>query len=606
MISKISIFKGKLIQLLLLVVVVLTCLFYSHLFIDYALLPKLFVLSLGLSTIYFFKSFSKTNNKTKQELRISTPFMLFSVFVIYAVSSILWSTNIQLAYLSVSKLILALLLLRLIINELSDKLFMTYLIYAIAFASLISNAITLIEILNLTKINHHTVYRITGAHGHKNLIASFNYLAFIITSLALHKATVTRKAITLAIMTVQLFMMLILQCRGVYIALIIYITSLVVLYTIRSSQLFILKKYRYLISTLIFLICVNVLSLYIIPKKIKNIVHKETANIHLKKIEHNASIYERLMLWDKSYDLFFQNPWLGVGSNNWQIQYPKNTLPNIKRLRKDNVNFQRPHNDFIWILCEYGIIGFNIIIIALWFIIYSALVAIKEKHSLVIRLLLSGLFGYLAIASVSYPLERIEHNTLLVIIIGLLIKHSPEIIQYNRKFRVHSIALFIITSLLFLFITSVSKSDYHIKKIITNNSHSNQEIIKLCNKVNSQWYTCTPFTIPVSWYKGNTYVLMEQYSKAYEAFAQAKQAHPFHASTLGDYGSALYMMNNKEEAVEQYAQAIMINPDYTDALYNLINVLIELKKYNEALNYLHLVKDPEYHQAYKDFIEKKQ
>ena len=69
-----------------------------------------------------------------------------------------------------------------------------------------------------------------------------------------------------------------------------------------------------------------------------------------------ASISERLELWKASREMYLDHPLLGVGPGNWKLHYPAYGTQGT-RASEGELFFQRPHNDYIWVLTETGPLG---------------------------------------------------------------------------------------------------------------------------------------------------------------------------------------------------------------------------------------------------------
>ena len=63
----------------------------------------------------------------------------------------------------------------------------------------------------------------------------------------------------------------------------------------------------------------------------------------------------RLNVWEASLEMWNDNPVIGVGAGNWKLAIP----PYLKDFdfKIQEINWLRPHNDFLWVLTEKGIIG---------------------------------------------------------------------------------------------------------------------------------------------------------------------------------------------------------------------------------------------------------
>ena len=103
---------------------------------------------------------------------------------------------------------------------------------------------------------------------------------------------------------------------------------------------------------MLLLILLNV-CIYFSLKIVINKYEKEKTEFQFTKKEDQ----ERVVLWKKTVQLIAEKPVFGYGGGNWQIAFPKTGLNEIWRAEDLNVTFQRPHNDFLWIIFSYLRIG---------------------------------------------------------------------------------------------------------------------------------------------------------------------------------------------------------------------------------------------------------
>lgn len=147
--------------------------------------------------------------------------------------------------------------------------------------------------------------------------------------------------------------------------------------------------------------------------------------LHLEKNESNTSIAERSMLWRNSYLSMDRAALLGKGAGSWPIDYLEKGYPKIYRARELRVFFQRPHNEFIRVYFEYGLIGLGALSFFLAYILALAYSIAKSNSGL--RVVYSGLVGFLVPMIFSFPLERVEHTVLLSLICMITLKQHHEI-----------------------------------------------------------------------------------------------------------------------------------------------------------------------------------
>lgn len=131
---------------------------------------------------------------------------------------------------------------------------------------------------------------------------------------------------------------------------------------------------------------------------------------------------ERLLLWEKTLSMIKENPFLGVGFQNWKYQIPKYTLEGL-RSEKNEVNVQRPHNDFLWIAAESGLITLLLYLFLMGYLLY---VGIKNKNILVLVI-----FAFLMDSVFSFPKERIVHTLILATSIGIILIDDKKL--FSKK-----------------------------------------------------------------------------------------------------------------------------------------------------------------------------
>ena len=99
---------------------------------------------------------------------------------------------------------------------------------------------------------------------------------------------------------------------------------------------------------------------------------------------------------------------------------------------------------------------------------------------------------------------------------------------------------------------------------------------------------------------GNALVERGRTEEAVEQYLQALRMEPKFVKAYNNLGFALDKQGHTEEAVEQYLQALRIKPDYVEAHYNLGNALVKQGRTEEAIEYylqaLHM--EPKFAEAY--------
>lgn len=141
------------------------------------------------------------------------------------------------------------------------------------------------------------------------------------------------------------------------------------------------------------------------------------------------SMQERAILWRKSARMAKDHPGLGVGPGNWKIRISQYGLIAMNQRYGDRF-FMRPHNDFLGILVEYGVLGL-LTWIGMWVCVLGfAAQRIRKEKDRAARTELAawvyGLCGYAFISLFSYPGDRMFHPVMLLLFCALIFSHAPS------------------------------------------------------------------------------------------------------------------------------------------------------------------------------------
>ena len=79
------------------------------------------------------------------------------------------------------------------------------------------------------------------------------------------------------------------------------------------------------------------------------------------------TIVSRQQVWQDTLQMVKVSPVGGVGLGNWKIEFPKY----YRSVEDASRQVVRPHNDFLWILAEVGVIAL---------LIYLTLITIQFKY----------------------------------------------------------------------------------------------------------------------------------------------------------------------------------------------------------------------------------
>lgn len=310
-------------------------------------------------------------------------------------------------------------------------------------------------------------------------------------------------------------------------------------------------------------------------------------------IEYRSSA--RLVLYKSTFKLIKHNLLLGVGAGKWKVkchEYGAYSNPELDHTYYNGLNFaQRPHNDFLWVFAEAGILaGLSYIILFLIILRKSYLLYKRSvtKERLFYLLLFSTILGYVFISMVDFPMERIAHNTIFFLIVSIII--SGTINQRNNiksYTPVWILYLFLIITLCAIYVGYIRyNSEIHVANAIQYKVKNNWPmVIKEINKAyDAQYYEIDNTSTPLLWYRGLAYFQQNQTERALVDFKQAYSVNPNHIYTLNNIATCYGILGKIENAKEFYNTALELNSTFKESRVNLAILYFNENQYTKALD----------------------
>jgi len=314
------------------------------------------------------------------------------------------------------------------------------------------------------------------------------------------------------------------------------------------------------------------------------------------------TLNERFFLWEKSLAMAKGNPLLGVGLGQWRLTFP--AYGKIQQFRESDegpaeIFFQRPHNDYLWILTETGIIGLlsylAILGIAIFYALKIFLKSDDADNRMLAILMLFGLIGYMVIAFFSFPKERIVHNIFLILNLACIVStYHRSFPQKNKVSYTKILILNHLAMLLLIFCAIVGYtrlgSEVHLKGALAARQTGDWQTLRSeIDKAESLFYQVDPVSVPLAWYRGIANYSMGKFQEAHEDFKKAYQIHPNHSHVLNNLGTSYAKLGDYESAVKYYNKALDVWPGFTEAQINLGVIYFHMGDFAEARRYLMLL-----------------
>jgi tetratricopeptide (TPR) repeat protein len=324
-----------------------------------------------------------------------------------------------------------------------------------------------------------------------------------------------------------------------------------------------------------------------------------------------GSTLERIDLWDNTIKMSLDNPLTGVGQGNWRIKFPAYGLENL-RSETGEIFFQRPHNDFLWVGSENGILGLVLYFSIFCFAYYYLFRIIKksphlEKKYLALAMVF-GLTGYLVISFFSFPKERIEHQIFLSIILAISVAEYQIVNPETKTFSKGLIRIFF--SILFILMVigsslTISRfiSERHIARAYEyRENHNWQAEIEAYQLAMTSITKVDAFSTPLSWYIGEAWFNLNKVDSAHFYFKKAYEVNPYHLHVLNNLGTSYQLKGKSNLAETYYIKAHEIAPGFEDPLFNLCAIYFNNKEYEKAFRTIGKIDANTPNPKYKKFL----
>jgi O-antigen ligase/lipoprotein NlpI len=435
-----------------------------------------------------------------------------------------------------------------------------------------------------------STYEVTSFFGHRNLFCQMLFFSFPFTLIsALYSKERFWKIIGFSSFVSSLFLLIILSNRATWLALIAGFLSMLFFYLVRYSRGFHYKnissgKKRIFLVTILVLIFT-----FIIYRNYSNVASLKT---HAKDMVDvtKGSTKDRIELWTRTVKMIEEKPLFGQGLGNWKIEILKYGNEGLVS-ENNNTFYQRPHNDFLWIMSECGLIGVllfaSIWIIALVYIVRILFKCKSGEEFFFYNMVLFVVLGYLVFSFFSFPRERAETIIVTSIVLGLIMNKYSEIREKKYENPKHSrLFLFFILILIsasLVIIHSRYSSDIHMKKALIAKENKNYTlVIKEVNKAKSVFYPMDPFSTPLLWYRGSAFFNLNETALALKDFEEAYQINPYHVHVLNNLASCYELKGEHDNAIRFYKNALTVAPNFEEAWLNLCAVYFNLGQTDSA------------------------
>jgi tetratricopeptide (TPR) repeat protein len=438
-----------------------------------------------------------------------------------------------------------------------------------------------------------TIYLVKGLMAHKNIFAISLMLMLPFTGYGIYKYRKGWRLASILASVLIIVIIIMLQTRSVWVGFFISAGVFTVMLTVLGKKFNVQPKVRLILLTAMVAGFLAISSLMLFG-------NKNTENPYLRRLLSITStdVFDsgfRLKIWAISTKMIADKPITGIGAGNWKIksvEYYKDF-----DFTKDQLNWIRPHNDFLWVFTEKGIFGFLLFLglfgLTIFYMFSIFLSSAKTEYKIFTLFMMAGLASYLTDSLFSFPLERIEIQVYLSMIMAstVAIYHlncQQKPLKINQNLAFTPVVIILLLSVAYSF--SALSLEFKVRKARNAHSRSDwQGMLAEAKTMSTFFRNMDAESMPVEWYSGLAYASLNDLENAKIHYLKAHQANPTKIAILNNLGQIYFKQENFDEAKVWFLKALAILPDYFESNVNLSSTYIKLGDYENALKTLNTI-----------------
>lgn len=587
-------------ECLFMLTILLACTCMSDQLVDRAVLPRFLALGGLLSVVLVFLTFRKGSLSFSWNV-VTISGLLYGML---AFGSIGWALVGSEAIFHSTRIFLGLLFLALSCYLLKGKpLFFQQISFLMLGLVLLYLTVAVGQLVSQRKIDESSIYEICGLSAHRNLFSCFLFLSIPFLFLgALHASRFWKSLFVLGLLG-SCFFIIILQTRAVWLGALIALPTFAILWLSKGKGFLSAKKAG--IGAMLVASCVVLVAVALVKFQFWG---QFSERLNVANYGQSQSVQERFQQWNSTWEIAKEHPLLGVGAGNWPFYFPKFTLVGNQEAL-EGITFQRPHNDFLWVLSELGIVGFAAYLLLFLVPVFYAFKrgwseALNTDHML-LCMVASFLLGFLVISFFDFPRERIELQVLSFLLLGFLYSQIQLPTFKRMEIKWGLVALLLLPLLIFSMVLGVSrwKGEKTVHKLHAAKERKDWEAVKrISSSISSAYFQVEPASMPLAWYQGLAQCQMGDYKGGLAALKEAYRLAPYNYLVLNNMGICYSQLEQVQEAKPFFEEALRINPTYDEARLNLALLYYVEKDYSKALELVNHAKDSPRKEKYRKAI----
>lgn len=374
--------------------------------------------------IYIYRNPKLVSEKLIGDLKKSYFVKLYAVFLLFCLISVFIARNFSLSIISYSQLLITGITSLNLILLFSNRL---YLIYKIAFLIgifvFLESLLACNELLLSLKSGDAlaTISKLYGNTGNINIFAASLAIKLPFLFLGILYFSNWKKWFLAIAAFLSVCVIIVVYARASYITIVANCLLFIVFVLFIKNKEF---KKSSLIPIIVSLVFGFIIGSWMLKKSnsTQNVLAVETNSSIV--LDESANL--RIKFWENAGQQIKQNPFIGIGIGNWRIE----SIPYEKKVLNNSSISQHPHNDFIEITTETGIInGLVFLSLFLILLLINVLKVLKSKDKTEVTVAFIAfliIFDYCVDSFFNFPLYRATMQIMLGLGVALTLINTKD------------------------------------------------------------------------------------------------------------------------------------------------------------------------------------
>lgn len=307
----------------------------------------------------------------------------------------------------------------------------------------------------------------------------------------------------------------------------------------------------------------------------------------------------RTMVWGIAAEMVAAHPLVGVGAGNFTIRLHEHLRDPESGADRDfstlaSDNWLHPHNDFLEVLAEHGVVGFlafgAVLLLAFAGVhrVLGGMPAVADARMALAAL--GALAAYVVFSCFDFPLDRVSHQTLLAVhlaVVVLLVRDQrPPAAADPVRLPAWLVAPPVTAAIVLGVLYAAAALGQERAVMAARRAQRDGDWTAMrdaARRGTTPWKSLDPLAVPVALLEGLAELELGDLPAATAAFERALAANPNRLATLQNLGAAYAQGGRLDDAVDLFAIAADRYPQQIELRHNLAMALVEAGRYGEAI-----------------------